>query len=71
MPEVHMKPPDELRTELCSSDRLDAASAAQHSDYLTELQRYAEGLVSKPADWMPWNYRNTLERGVASGEAPG
>jgi hypothetical protein len=40
-------------------------------DYLTELQRYAEGLVSKPADWMPWNYRNTLERGVASGEAPG
>jgi hypothetical protein len=40
-------------------------------DYLTELQRYAEELGSKPADWMPWNYRNTLERGVASGEAPG
>jgi hypothetical protein len=40
-------------------------------DYLTELQRYAEELGSRPADWMPWNYRNTLERGVASGEAPG
>jgi transposase len=36
-------------------------------DYLTELQRYAEELGAKPADWMPWNYRNTLERGVASG----
>jgi len=35
-------------------------------DYLTELQRYAEELGAKPADWMPWNYRNTLERGVAS-----
>jgi transposase len=40
-------------------------------DYLTELQRYAEELGEKPADWMPWNYRNTLERGVASGEASG
>jgi transposase len=40
-------------------------------DYLTELQRYAEELGAKPADWMPWNYRNTLERGLASGEAPG
>lgn len=40
-------------------------------DYLIELQRYAEELGSEPADWMPWNYRNTLERGVASGEAPG
>jgi transposase len=40
-------------------------------DYLIELQRYAEELGCKPADWMPWNYRNTLERGVAPGEAPG
>jgi transposase len=31
-------------------------------DYLTELQRHVAELKSKPFDWMPWNYRNTLER---------
>lgn len=29
-------------------------------DYLTELQRHAEELAEKPANWMPWNYRNEL-----------
>jgi hypothetical protein len=33
-------------------------------DYLTELQRHSEDLAAKPADWMPWNYRDTL--GVAT-----
>ena len=29
-------------------------------DYLTELDRHADQLASHPADWMPWNYRQTL-----------
>lgn len=29
-------------------------------DYLTELQRHARELATRPADWMPWNYRQTL-----------
>src|SRR6266852_1363809 len=31
-------------------------------DYLTELQRHAAELKRNPRDWMPWNYRATLER---------
>lgn len=30
-------------------------------DYLVELQRHAAELLAKPADWMPWNYRATVE----------
>ena len=29
-------------------------------DYLTELQRHARELAADPADWMPWNYRQTI-----------
>ena len=29
-------------------------------DYLTQLQRHAQDLAANPADWMPWNYRQTL-----------
>jgi transposase len=29
-------------------------------DYLTELERHAAELSSRPQDWMPWNYRQTL-----------
>jgi len=35
---------------------------ANSFDYLTELQRHASELAAKPAEWMPWNYRQTLER---------
>ena len=31
-------------------------------DYLTELQRHSSDLRRAPADWMPWNYRETLAR---------
>lgn len=31
-------------------------------DYLNELQRHADELADNPADWMPWNYRKTLQR---------
>jgi transposase len=30
---------------------------ANSFDYLTELQRHAQEVESKPAEWMPWNYR--------------
>ena len=29
-------------------------------DYLTELQKHASELAQKPAQWMPWIYRETL-----------
>jgi transposase len=35
-------------------------------DYLTELQRHAAELLANPAEWMPWNYRDTIAR-IASG----
>jgi transposase len=33
-------------------------------DYLTELQRHAQELAANPAEWMPWNYRATLDQTV-------
>ena len=30
-------------------------------DYLTQLQRHAGELARNPPEWMPWNYRATLE----------
>jgi transposase len=37
---------------------------ANSFDYLTELQRHAQELAANPAEWMPWNYRETLVRPV-------
>jgi hypothetical protein len=31
-------------------------------DYLTELQRHARELATNAAEWMPWNYRQHLDR---------
>jgi hypothetical protein len=31
-------------------------------DYLVELQRHSSELSENPAEWMPWNYRETLGR---------
>ena len=31
-------------------------------DYLTQLLKHAEELAAHPADWMPWNYRDTLPK---------
>lgn len=33
---------------------------ANPSDYLTELQSHAAAVAATPADWLPWNYRDTL-----------
>jgi len=35
-------------------------------DYLTELRKHANKLTAHPADWMPWNYRDTLPKTIAS-----
>jgi hypothetical protein len=29
-------------------------------DYLNELQKHCADVERIPADWMPWNYRDTL-----------
>jgi hypothetical protein len=31
-------------------------------EYLIALQKHAEELAKNPADWMPWNYRETLQQ---------
>ena len=31
-------------------------------EYLTELHKHADELSSHPADWMPWNYQETLQK---------
>jgi transposase len=36
-------------------------SGANPFDYLTQLQRHADELACDPSQWMPWNYRATLE----------
>ena len=33
--------------------------------YLTALQTHAAALTATPQDWLPWNYRDTLQRGAA------
>ncbi|HTP35127.1 MAG TPA: IS66 family transposase [Candidatus Acidoferrales bacterium] len=35
---------------------------ANSFDYLVQLQRHARELAANPAEWMPWNYRETLAR---------
>ena len=35
-------------------------------DYVTELQKHADKLSAQPADWMPWNYRDMLQKTDAS-----
>jgi hypothetical protein len=40
-------------------------------DYLVALQRHHEALLDNPADWMPWNYQQRLQRlGRPSAEEP-
>ena len=38
--------------------------------YLTELQQHAEELSRNPAQWMPWNYAETLRHGGEPRAAP-
>ena len=38
-------------------------------DYLTQLQKHAEAAVLCPADWMPWNYQQTLATSPVSAKS--
>jgi transposase len=38
-------------------------------DYLSQLQLHAAELEEAPSQWMPWNYRATLQRANAAGAA--
>lgn len=39
-------------------------------DYLTQLQKHAREIKSNPSQWMPWNYRQTLQQaGTAADSA--
>ena len=41
-------------------------SDANPFDYLTELQRHVRELAKHPAPWVPWDYRQTLQRAGTS-----
>jgi hypothetical protein len=41
-----------------------SAVRANSFDYLTELQRHAQDVETKQAEWLPWNQRETLERTI-------
>jgi hypothetical protein len=40
-------------------------------DYLVALQRHHEAVAADPASWMPWSYRETLERLNSPKPTPG
>jgi hypothetical protein len=40
---------------------------ANSFEYLTELQRRAREVAAHPAEWMPWNYCETLAHAPPSG----
>lgn len=46
-------------------------SGANPFDYLTKLQKHPLELSNQPANWLPWNYRRSLEQDGASREPPG
>jgi hypothetical protein len=48
-----------------------ASFVGVHISLLTELQRHAEDVSRNPKDWMPWNYRETIERNRGDPSASG
>ena len=44
---------------------------AEPFGYLVALLCHRDELGKAPADWMPWNYRQTLERLGGSADPPG
>ena len=39
-------------------------------EYLTELQHHAAEVATRPGDWLPWTYRETLGRAGAPAGLP-
>ena len=44
-------------------------NGANPFEYLTELQRHSAAVAARPRDWMPWNYRKTLQHLTSSAAA--
>ena len=44
-------------------------NGANPFDYLTALQKHAAELSTNPSQWMPWNYRQILQRADAELDA--
>jgi transposase len=40
-------------------------------EYLIELRRRTQELAASPAEWMPWNYRETIGRSETGCASPG
>ena len=47
---------------LMSVIRTARASGINPHDYLVEIQRHKTQAFHAPEAWLPWNYRDTLER---------
>jgi transposase len=47
-----------------------ALCGASPFDYLTQLERHLGDLNATPQNWMPWNYRQTLDAATESASAP-
>jgi transposase len=45
-------------------------NGADAFDYLTQLELHADELAAHPANWMPWNYRSTLEAAHTRSASP-
>jgi transposase len=41
-------------------------NGANPFEYLTELLRHSAELPAGASEWMPWNYRGNLPRGMAA-----
>jgi hypothetical protein len=39
-------------------------------DYLTQLLVHETAVAASPAEWLPWNYRETIARAVELSETP-
>jgi hypothetical protein len=46
-------------------------NGANPFDYLLELQRHHKVAAGSPADWMPWNYRETMGASATATGPPG
>jgi transposase len=46
-------------------------NGANPFEYLVALQRYYDKVAERPADWMPWNYREALARVTTGPDPPG
>jgi hypothetical protein len=56
------KPPTRLGDLFMSLIHTCELNGLHPFDYLSELQKHVNELSSDPDSWMPWNYRDTLQK---------